>query len=256
MEMGVRWVYQAVRGPSKMKVEAGQKPSLCFKGREHMLCVAAAHPVRVFKRPVRDFLVLRRVTRADGSEYTVLDAAHQLQEIGRRNGITIGAAKLLECALNDGVQIDESRFNDEEEMTTMETVPSEGTTEGAPAAVPEETSNEAGEQKDTPVRKAKPAKAKAKPARTKETKAKETKAAPKKTATKKADKPKKAAAGPKGPSRISQAVDWMRAYIKKKGGQDKLARGDLKDMYAEGAKMFDLSTITMSIQYNKQVRVK
>jgi hypothetical protein len=45
----VRWVYQSVQARG-VSMEAGQKPSLCYRGTKHTLCVAAGHPVRVLTR--------------------------------------------------------------------------------------------------------------------------------------------------------------------------------------------------------------
>ncbi len=66
MKSGVKWVYQMVRRPGGQKMEAGQKPSLCFRGRTHMLCVSVGHPVRILKRPVRDFDLCRDLSHMFG----------------------------------------------------------------------------------------------------------------------------------------------------------------------------------------------
>lgn len=263
MEMGVKWVYQSVQGPAGVKIEAGQKPSLCFKGREYMLCVAAAHPVRVFKRPVRDFITLRTVTCGDGSLYSPKRAAEKLQEVAARCGITVGAQKLLQRALGDQVEVDESQFNDEE-LLIMETVKSEEaqTTEGGEQAAPATEGTAPAVAKPKRTRKAKAPAAAAAPAETKDepkaAKGNAAKSEPKpKPAKGKVDSAAKSAKAPKkekGPSRISQAVEWMRAEVKKLGGQAKLERGQLKEMYSKGATKFGLSTITMSIQYGKQIK--
>lgn len=132
----VRWVYQVVsrRG---LPMESGQKPALCFRGRKHALCVAAGHPVRVLKRPVEAYDKYRLVMN-DLTPYPVEQAVAKFREIGERNGITVGARKLLDKAAANQHAIDEDEFNDEEEMTTMENnTPVSPTT--APATPAKET---------------------------------------------------------------------------------------------------------------------
>lgn len=183
MQVAVKWVYQAVKGPHGTKMEAGQKPSLCFRGREYMLCVAAAHPVRVFKRPVRDFDVLRTVTvqvrQFDkggqpvlddkgqqvvvAHDYEVKDAVQRLRDIASRNGITIGASRLLDRALQEAAEVKEDEYEDEEELTGMETTTTE-TTDGTAPIVPaentqkQETANVAKKTKKAKAKKAAKAK--------------------------------------------------------------------------------------------------
>jgi hypothetical protein len=115
MDIAVKWIFQHVRlrsGP----IEAGQKPSLCFKGRKHMLCVSAGHPVRVLKRDAADFDHMRQVLQGD-KPYTVEDAVRRLREIAQRNGITVAAEKLLSRALLSAPDVDdEEEFNDEEDQ--------------------------------------------------------------------------------------------------------------------------------------------
>jgi hypothetical protein len=115
MKIGVKWIYQQVTAHGA-SLEAGQKPTLCFAGNKHMLCVAAGHPVRVLKRPLKDFEDCRDVYKGN-SLYPVIDAAKKLAEIGARNGITNGAVKLIERALAKDVRdIDETEFQDEEHI--------------------------------------------------------------------------------------------------------------------------------------------
>jgi hypothetical protein len=229
-QWGVKWIYQQVQAPHGAKLEAGQKPSLCFKGREWMLCVIAAHPVRLVKRPAKDFDKVRDVVH-NGKEYGVLEAASKFKEIADRNGITIGASKLLDRAMQEATVVDEDQFNDEEELKTMqESVikdPENGTTTVAAETETKEQVDMSSKKKSAPKGK-KAAKAEV---------------------AKKATAPKKN----KGPSKISQAVEFMAAEVKKAGGQAKLERGFRKELFEKAAKKFDLSPITCSIQYNKQV---
>ncbi len=180
MQVAVKWVYQAVKGPHGTKMEAGQKPSLCFRGREYMLCVAAAHPVRVFKRPVRDFDVLRTVTvqvrQFDkggqpvlddkgqqvvvAHDYEVKDAVQRLRDIASRNGITIGASRLLDRALQEAAEVKEDEYEDEEELTGMETTTTE-TTDGTAPIVPAENTQK--QETANVAKKTKKAKAKTEP---------------------------------------------------------------------------------------------
>jgi hypothetical protein len=57
----------------------------------------------------------------------------------------------------------------------------------------------------------------------------------------------------KGPSRISQAVEYMSAEIKKLGGPDKLERGARKELCAKAAEKFGLALATCVTQYQKQI---
>jgi hypothetical protein len=118
--VAVKWVYQQVRG-----MDAGQKPSLCFRGRKWALCVIAAHPVRVVKRLADDFDKYRQVYNTSGIEkvpYSVRDAAQRLTEIAGRCGVTRGAKTLLDRALAGTASIDdEETFQDEEVLETDQT---------------------------------------------------------------------------------------------------------------------------------------
>src|ERR1039458_5802329 len=103
----VLWVYQTVEDIKGFPVEAGQKPSLCFKSRKWMVCVGAGHPVRVLKRPAKDFETLRPVFYGAG-EYPVTKAIETLREIAGRNGITKGAQLILDKAAGAAeVELDE-----------------------------------------------------------------------------------------------------------------------------------------------------
>lgn len=227
------WVYQMVRVPLgsglSTKMEAGQVPSLCFKGRKHMFCISAGHPVRVLKRDARDFDKLRVVRQGDG-DYSITRAVESFRDIAKRHGITAGAKAILERAENAqlGVEDLEDSLTNEEDMQ-METPPD------AAAGTTAETE----ETKPTTAKK----KAKAK----KETATMATKkksAAPKKAKTTKA---------PKGPSRISKAVEYMKEQVKKEGGQKALERGWRKELFQRTAEKFDLKASTCGIQYNRQV---
>jgi hypothetical protein len=117
----VLWVYQTTQHGAMKKYEAGQKPSLCFKGRKHMLCVAAGHPVRVLVREAKDFDRLRVVMR-DKAPYAPLDAAKKFDEIGRRCGITVAARKILDRVKHDlsGTDdLDEDQFTNEEDTAMV-----------------------------------------------------------------------------------------------------------------------------------------
>lgn len=204
-----------------------KKPALCYGGSEHMLCVVTDHPTRVIVRPARDFHRADTVQR-DGKEYNVEDAVKKFQEIAVNNGITAGASRLLDRCLQQAAVIDEDSFTDEEELT-MEGEPVIKDQQGAV----ETASTDQTKEKTTVSSKKKTAKAKA-PAK-----------APAKT--------KSAAKKDKGPSRISKAVEYMSEQVKKAGGQSKLERGFRKDLFAKAAEKFELSPITCSIQYNRQV---
>lgn len=233
-KFSVRWVYQRVERHGQ-SYEAGQKPALCFRGRKYALCVAAGHPVRVLKRLVADFDRYREVVSLKASPnpngghgmegarpYTIEHAVAKLQELGARNGITAGAAKLLDRAATLQNGIDEDEFDDEEETAMNK---DENT---APVGTDEST-----EEKTVSNRNSK----------------KVTKKAGKAKVAKKAAK----ARTPKGPSRISRAVEYMTAEVKKEGGQKALERGWRKELFERTGKKFDLAASTCSIQYNKQV---
>lgn len=131
MKFAVKWIHQDL--DRETGGHSGQKPMLCFKGKKQMLCVAAAHPVRVLKLPLSDFTECRDVYYAKEA-YPVTKAAEKLAEIGSKNGITNGAARLIEHALsNNACEIDEDDFEDEEQMTS--------TTNGQRANTEENTLN-------------------------------------------------------------------------------------------------------------------
>ena len=120
----VKWIYQKNVTSKGISLDAGQKPCLCFKGRKHMLCVGAGHPVRIMKRPVADFDECRTVMM-NGLTYDPRVAAEKLALIGARNGITRGALTLLRRCLdstNLKVEIDEDvLINEEETIMAAET---------------------------------------------------------------------------------------------------------------------------------------
>lgn len=131
MDMGVKWVYTQVKGPGGARLEAGQRPCLCFKGRTYMLVVASGWPIHVTKRPVRDFHILRAVVDSQGKEYDVEKVAEQLQGMGQTHGITAGASTLLARALARAQElIDEDSFNDEEETVETQKSETDSTTTG------------------------------------------------------------------------------------------------------------------------------
>lgn len=233
----VLWVYQMVSVGSGAKIEGGQQPSLCFKGRKHMFCVAAGHPVRVIKRDVRDFDKLREVVYHDGP-YPLARAIEQFKGIAKRCGITAGADAVLKRAeANSDVSELEDSLTNEEESAMIETPP-----EAVPGS--ETDDKETSITKETTVKKLIK-----KNAKTKAPKAAKAKAKAKNGKAKAAKAPKV----PKGPSRISRAVEYMKEEVKKAGGQSKLERGWRKELFARAAKKFDLNPTTCGIQYNKQV---
>lgn len=85
--------------------ESGEKPALCLRGRKYTHCVVIDYPVRVLKKPLRDFDTCRD-TMLKGSPYPVKLMISHLREIAKRNGITVGATKVLETALSQN-QLDE-----------------------------------------------------------------------------------------------------------------------------------------------------
>lgn len=112
MEAAVLWIYQEVKHHG-IPIEAGQKPALCLRGRKHALCLIASYPVRVLKRPVKEFDRARRVIHR-GEEYSILRALDQFSEIGSRNGMTERARRLL-AKIRERAEVDEGEFEDEEE---------------------------------------------------------------------------------------------------------------------------------------------
>ena len=163
------WVYQTTTamGHGRM-VESGQKPSLCVKGRKHMMCVAAGHPVRILKRDAKDFDKYRRVM--DGKDdYPVDKAVRRFNDIATRCGITEGAKKLLVLAESEAgeFEVDESQFENEETVD----MPNEET--AAPVAGEENSTTKETKvskkkaTKKAPAKTKAPAKAKAKTAKAK-----------------------------------------------------------------------------------------
>lgn len=257
MEIGVRWVYQQVKDKRGVVLEAGQKPALCFKARKFMLCVTAGHPVRILKRLATDMEKCRMVTY-EGGEYTIARAVQQFEQIGARNGITAGAQKLLQRAVDMVEELDENEFNDEEdiamksektaeEVATNLTQEGEGGDTGAVESTnTTEDSNMTSTSTTTPkakrVRKDKPA---AKSAAKKTVKAKSNgNGAAKKPYIPSAD------------SKMGKAVAFMRQEIKEAGGVNKLERGFLKDLFERTAKKTGCAVATAQTQYNAQIRHK
>lgn len=230
----VRWVYQPVTRHGQ-HIDAGQKPALCFRGRKHALCIAAGYPVRVLKRPVAEYLKYRLVMNTPpfngpvvkGAEppgqtpYPVLEAVATLQLLARTHGITAGAAQLLERAATETNSIDEDQFNDEEEIAMANETNAAEVTNATPETPAKEKTVSKRKTSNKAPRKAKTSTGKGKTQ--------------------------------KGPSRISQAVEYMRAEVKKAGGQKNLERGWRKELFERAAKKFNLAPVTCSIQYNKQV---
>jgi hypothetical protein len=58
----------------------------------------------------------------------------------------------------------------------------------------------------------------------------------------------------KGASRISQAVEFMNAEVKKLGGAAKLERGARQELCAKAAEKFELALATCLTQFQKRVR--
>ncbi len=131
--VAVRQVYQDhYRG-----VESGEKPALCVRGRKYAYCVVIDFPVRVLKRPARDFDTLRP-TAYHGEEYPVDRMIKHLKTAGRRNGITKGALHLLmqaeavkETELDED---DDSLTNEESAMQEVETTAGDAATLAADLA--------------------------------------------------------------------------------------------------------------------------
>lgn len=267
MEIGVRWVFQQVKDKHGIVLEAGQKPALCFKARKFMLCVASGHPVRVLKRPAID-MDKCRVVLFEKQEYTIARAVDQFLKIGRRNGITEGAKRLLARAAEmvEGLELNEDDFTDEEDVSmklTSEKSAGDVTTDltgsGEGGDTAGSTTNSTTDQENTTVatkaKRARKSAKKDKPA--KPAKAKST-AAPK--AAKKNAAPKTKGVRkpyiPSPDSKIGKAVAFMRAEIKEAGGIAKQERGYLKDLFERTAKKCGVAYATAQTQYNAQIRHK
>lgn len=245
MEVAVKWIYQEVKDKRGIPLEAGQKPALCFRGRKHMLCVAAGLPVRVLKRVVADF-DKARVVMHKGREYTVAHAVHMLDSIATHNGITDGARKLLDQARaglsND---VDEDQYQDEEGVTAMTEKPAEQATtttaDSPPATDTAPATATAANQETATV------------ATTSKKKAKKAKAT-KTTKTKAAKGKPRVYKEPSADSKIGKAVAYMRAEVSKAGGQSKLERGFLKDLFARTHKKCGVALATASSCYSAFIR--
>lgn len=227
MEVAVKWVYQEVRHKG-IPIEAGQKPSLCFRGRKFMLAVAAGYPVRVFKRPVIAFDKSRTVVH-QGAEYTIARAIRQLEDIAGRNGITEKAKRLLAKA-KEGLesQVDEDEFEDEEGVVVEQPKPGAATEADSSAATAEEKKSTTTEGETTMATGKK-------------------KTAAKKTATKKTVKKATAAKATKRAAKVTMDPktigDIVAAVVKKvdaekKAHDGKLPRGAKRKILTEVADKF------------------
>lgn len=223
----VLWVYQTVKGPHGTKMEAGQKPSLCVKGRKYIVCVSAGHPVRVVKRDVSDFNKLRHVAApADKTkDYDIDKAVAAFERMAQTNGITKGAQELLDLIKSNSGDLREEELQNEEDQEMRET--EKTAVDETPAAGDSETASTTTNE--------------------------ETNVAAKKKAKSKTAKAAKPVKKDKGPSKISQAVEYMKAEIKKTGGQKALEKGDRKALFEKTAKKFGLAEGTCATQYNKQI---
>lgn len=110
-------------------VWSSEKPALCFRGHKHMHAVIIDFPVKVVRRPVKDFDALAKTTH-HGAPYPVDKMVKHLRTAGRHNGITIAAKKLLETVADGKATfpIDEEELHLTEEDDTMETPETTGTT--------------------------------------------------------------------------------------------------------------------------------
>lgn len=262
MQIGVKWVYQNVKDKMGRPQEAGQRPTLCFRGQEYMLGISIGYPVRVIKRPVKDFDVLRTVTNgASKEEYPVQAAVDRLRDIAKRNGITIGASKLLDRALQESARLDdEDQFENEEELTSMQetVVPNDDEEVAEASGADEKETTAKAEPKPKSVKALKRA-ARRQPADTVETSVvrknakvevkeeKKTKAA-KPAAKSKAEKEPKAAKA-KPPTRTArvkldfekQVLPFIVKEFKKLKDPNDPPRGFGKGMYAKIAEEFGCS---------------
>ncbi len=158
MEVRLLWVYQSFRKGLQAPVEGGQRPTLCFKGHTNMLGLSVGYPVRVIKRPVRDFDTLRIVMNGTKEPYKIEHAVEKLRVIATRNGITQGASKLLDRALLAAAEIDEEQFNDEEELI-VETTQQQTESKGNGSAITQEAKDMTTKKKTKRTPKEKPIKA-------------------------------------------------------------------------------------------------
>jgi hypothetical protein len=120
MPVAVRQVFQ----DNRLGHESNEKPALCIRGTKHAHCVVIDFPVRVLMRPAKDFDTLRP-TPYHAGEYPVLRMIKHLLAAGRRNGITLRAARLIEMARTGhypgGQPFSEDPKPNEEEEPKMET---------------------------------------------------------------------------------------------------------------------------------------
>lgn len=229
----VRWVYQQVKVKKNggYKMEAGQKPCLCFRGRKFALCIGAGYPVRVLKRPVADFDKYRVVQtmavfdgpipkgeQPQGHNYPVAKAVEQLQALVASHGITAGAARILDRAASSQQSgINEDEYEDEE--TTM---------------IEDETPASAGDEATTT------------PAKSAKEKTVSRKTTRKAKATKKAGKAK--APKVKGPTPFRVGTAKEAAFIAYKGARKEyegLAKGDKGAWIDKQAKKLGVTSGTL-----------
>ena len=249
MDIAVRWVFQATSARG-IAMEAGQKPTLCFKGRRHMLCVAAGHPVRVLKRPAADFDKLRQVMKGESEFYPVALAVEQFRSIAKKNGITMGASRLLEYAeqslRNPGLTepYNEDEFDNEEELTNMPAETPATTTEdtnqtdtAAPAAKENDVSKKKAAPKKSPAKKPAAAKA-AKPPK-----------APKAPAATKSVEIKKGAPRLREGSTVHKAYEWWKEQLLKQDDPKNLDRGVRKEIIEKMNAKFEIKSGAGYYQY-------
>lgn len=146
MELAVKWVWQEVKHKG-IPIEAGQKPALCFRRLKYMLAVCAGYPVRVLKRPVKDFDKCRDAMY-EGKVYSVARAVEQLERIGDKNGITEKARKLLQRAKEGLNDIDEDEFQDEEGVSVEQPKDEAAAAAGAEGTKSEGDSTTQGKETD------------------------------------------------------------------------------------------------------------
>lgn len=127
MPVAVRQVYQ----DSRLGHESNEKPALCLRGDKYAHCIVIGFPVRVLKRPAKDFDTLRP-TSHHGGEYPVALMVKHLLKAGRKNGITLHAARLIEMIRTDGHYPGGKPFNEddqtiEDDKMAESTLETEGT---------------------------------------------------------------------------------------------------------------------------------
>jgi len=225
-KFAVLWVFQQVR-TNGIPLPEGQRPTLSFKGKKHMICVAGVSPVRVIKRPVGDFDKLRVVTitgETGKTPYPVAEAISQLNRLSEKNGITQGAKQFLDRAVEDsGEDLDEAQFNNEEEITVEED-PILGVARiVTPVTTPISNPKPRRSVRANPPGHTNP------PGRT------------------------NPPGEPRGPSKIGQAIEYMLAEIAATPGEVKQLAWR-KALFTRTAEKFGISVMTCSIQFSKKIR--